>query len=455
MKLLDYFKLAIKNLKKRKLRTGINIISIAVGVMLIVTMVSLGSGLESYVESQMKELHNLKQIKVLSVEYQNEEEYQEKISNVNTNGELDYASIFNEQKISQKLIDDIASDDRVEDFIIKYEESMYEIDIDGRKLKDINIAYYNGKSYLKSEEDSLVEMNSKEKIQVPIEYIAYGSNMTSNDTKSILIPEDVAKVVFGLENPENVLGKEITLKSNVAEYDLEKSITINAKIIGIIDQRFFQPSIIVSKDIIEETKNFYENTNIPLLDRGADNLDISLLDVNEVPNLVEKIEQTYGYSTESVQTVAKTVNKLLVWLNIALSLIGLIVICIASLDVVNTMIMSIYERTKSIGLMKATGASNNDVLNLFLVEGGTIGLIGGIVGIVFSSTNLFLIKKVVVLISSAVTNGDNSFLTQIIKMDLKVATLTVLFAVFLTVLASLYPSFKASRLDPIDALKHD
>lgn len=454
MKLLDYFKMAIKNFGKKKLRTGINIFAISIGVMLIITLVSLGSGIQGYFQNKVNELYNLKQVKILPVEYQSQDSIESKLNDVNSNGDVDYTTIFKEKKINESLLEELRTNEKIEDIIIKYEDNVSEIDIDGKKVKDVNLAFYNGKQYLSSEENSLIEMNSKARIQIPINYIAYGENIKSDSSKAVLLNEDVAEITFGYENPEDIIGKEITITTNVAEYDLSKNIVVKAKVIGLIDKRFFQPSVVVSKDIMENVKNFYLNQKTPLLERGADSVEVAVKDVENVSSIIKLVEENYGYSTESVQTVAKTINKALILLKMALSIIGIIVICIASLDVINTMIMSIFERTRSIGLMKAVGATNKDVLKLFLVEGGTIGFIGGIIGIILSVINLSLIKGFVITISSAITNVDTN-ISEIFKIDVGVTILTLIFAVLLTVLASLYPSLKASKLDPIDALKHD
>ena len=454
MRLFDYFRLAFRNFNKKKLRTFINIISIAIGVMLIVTLVSLGTGLQNYFGEKVKELYNLKQVKILPIAYQDDEELQEKLNTVNTDGEIDYKTIMKPKDIKADFIKKISSNKKVEDTIVRYEEMVAEIDVDGKKIKDPSIAYYNGKSYLKSEETSLKELNKKEKIQIPVSYIASGENLNEDSSKSVLLTEDMARVTFGIENPEEAIGKDIKITTNVADYDLSKNHEITAKIVGLIDQRFFQPSIVVSKDIMEEVKNFYLNNQVPLLERSADSIELDIKNVEDVSSVVKLIEEKEGYSTESVQTVATTINKSLIWLKLALSLVGLIVICIASLDVINTMIMSIFERTKSIGLMKSTGASNWTVLKVFLVEGGTIGLIGGLLGVGFTLGNLELIKKFISTISATISINDVA-LNQIVTIDTNLAIGTVVFAVILTVIASLYPALKASKLEPMDALKHD
>ena len=184
-------------------------------------------------------------------------------------------------------------------------------------------------------------------------------------------------------------------------------------------------------------------------------MELSVKEINDVSAITTFIQQELNHNTESVSTVAKTVDRILLGVKLGLSLLGLIVIWIASLDVINTMIMSIYERTKMIGLMRATGASKKDIQALFLVESGTIGLLGGIVGVVFSYFSLMGIKSILTYVMNYFEIMDLTMVNEIAKLDMKTALLTIVFAVSLTVIAGIYPSIKASRLDPIEAIKHD
>lgn len=458
MKILDYFKMSILNLNKRKLRTIINTFSISVGVMLIVTMLSLGTGFESFFMSKVKELNNLKHVVVQSTEYQNPDDLSIALSETNENGDIDIDNIFKEKPITTDTISKLSSDKRVEDITVKYEAEVSEVIFGEKKAKEIKLAFYDGDFYLDSELESLEEKaknDTLKAIDTPINYIYEGRELTNEDKNSVMLPEAFVRNTLQVEDVSSVIGKEITIKSLIPDYENTKTFEKKLKIVGVIDQRFYQPDFIVSKDVMEQVKNFETDSSTTLGARGADSIELSVKEVSDVPELTSFIENELNHNTESVSTVAKTVDRVLLGVKVALSLLGIIVISIASLDVINTMIMSIHERTKMIGLMRATGASKRDIQTLFLVESATIGLLGGIVGVVFSYFGLMGIKGLLTYAINYFEITDMTIVNEITKLDMPTALFTIAFAITLTVIAGIYPSIKASKLDPIEAIKHD
>jgi len=459
MKLIDYFKISLNNLKSRKLRTAINTFSISIGVMLIVTLLSLGNGFEGFFMSKVTELNNLKNVTVLNTEYKTTEELGIALAKTDENGNVDNEELFKRKMITEEVVNELSNDNRVEEILSKYESEVSEVVYGDKKAKEVKVAYYTDNHYyLESEAKSLEETNNKNILRMidnSVKYIYEGRLLTEEDTSAVMLPEHFVRTTLGIEDVSSVIDQTITIKSIIPDYEETKTFEKTLTIKGVIDQRFYQPAFVVSKDVMQEVKNFETNTVDSLEVRGVDKLELSVKELDDVSEVTNLTQNELGYTTESVSTVAKTVENVLFGVKVTLALLGIIVVSIASLDVINTMIMSIHERTRLIGLMRATGASKRDIMSLFLVESATIGLLGGIFGCVFSYFNLKIIKVFLTYAMNYFEITNSTIVNEVTKVDGLTALLTIAFAVALTVLAGIYPSIKASNLNPIDAIKHD
>jgi putative ABC transport system permease protein len=145
-------------------------------------------------------------------------------------------------------------------------------------------------------------------------------------------------------------------------------------------------------------------------------------------------------------------------LGLFFAVIGLVALFAGSLGVVNTMIMSVSERTREIGTLKAMGARDSKILRIFLTEGLLIGLIGGTVGILIGALLSFLFPLFTRGIFSA--SGGAGFGSRLSGVTLAPAitpfNLSLCFSLgaLVGVLAGLYPAWRASRMRPVEALRY-
>ena len=173
---------------------------------------------------------------------------------------------------------------------------------------------------------------------------------------------------------------------------------------------------------------------------------------------VETAIKNLGYSTESMESVRKPMEKEARQKQMMLGGLGAISLIVAALGITNTMIMSISERTKEIGVMKSLGCYVYDIRVLFLGEAGAIGFIGGVIGSAISFVISFIINLVSLGISPgnilpAVFGGEGISRVSVIPPWLYLFALV--FSVFIGLGSGYYPANKAVQIPALEAIKSE
>ncbi|HNT77907.1 MAG TPA: FtsX-like permease family protein, partial [Anaerolineae bacterium] len=182
------------------------------------------------------------------------------------------------------------------------------------------------------------------------------------------------------------------------------------------------------------------------------------------PNLAPTIEQQLkdqGFTVQSDRQQLESINRFFLIFQAILGGIGAVALLVAAFGIANTMVMAIYERTREIGLMKAIGATNQDVMSVFLAEAGSIGFLGGIGGILLALGVNAVIN--VVGQSLIAQGGGGGFLPTGPGQEVQALTATplwllifaIVFATLIGVVSGVYPAIRAAALSPIRALKYE
>jgi ABC-type antimicrobial peptide transport system permease subunit len=135
-----------------------------------------------------------------------------------------------------------------------------------------------------------------------------------------------------------------------------------------------------------------------------------------------------------------------------LGAIGAVAMLVAAISITNTMMMSIYERTKEIGVMKVLGCDIRNIQALFLLEAGFIGFIGGVLGLGFSYIISFVINS---LLSSSGMGDYVGISGAICRIPLWLCPVAVVFAVVVGMVAGFIPSLRAMKLSPLAAIRNE
>lgn len=161
--------------------------------------------------------------------------------------------------------------------------------------------------------------------------------------------------------------------------------------------------------------------------------------------------EAMGFRTFSFAEQFDKIRQFFFYFDLALGLIGLIALVTASLGIVNTMVMSIMERKREIGVLKSLGADEREIRFLFLVESGAIGAIGATVGIVFG----WIITRIASGIAKTVMERQDVDPVELFAMPLWLILTALLFGLVVSLVAGFYPASRAARIDPVEALRNE
>ena len=124
---------------------------------------------------------------------------------------------------------------------------------------------------------------------------------------------------------------------------------------------------------------------------------------------------------------------------------------VAALGIINTIVMSILERTREIGIMKAIGGSENEIKMIFFIEAGTIGVFGALFGLVLG----WIVTRIANLVANVHFRPEGEPMVDLFYFPIWLILGAIVFSVLMSLAAGLYPAIRAARVDPVQALRHD
>ena len=443
MRFSDNISMAFSDLGRRKKRTFLTSLGVTIGSILILLMVSLGLMIKGFLVDTVNSGSNTKTVSLEAIKAGAvmPDNPQQAVKEMPDWFKKNFKIINDESLEKISKLNDIEG---IEAYIggdlakIKIGDKVYygNFPIKGYDLKyDI---YFE--SDVNNAKSSSKDLNFKP--------IIAGTKLSSSDKDGILVGESLLEKI-GVKDPNSIIGKKLTFEID----------NINGKEVAPLNKTFtvvgveskYMPdgdNFVMSAKNAADIVGFLQYTPNFMKTYGYNGANIEAKNLSDVSKLQKSIEDL-GYMTTSNQSKAEAINKNFEDITLTLSILGIIVLLVSAIGIVNTMIMVVSERTKSIGVMKSVGASNSQIRLMFIVQSGVIGFVGGVIGSIIS-IGLFRIISAVVK-ESIEKQGQSVNIISNIPWWLILAT--IVFSIIISMIAGVYPASKAAKLDPIEALR--
>ncbi|MFH1307461.1 MAG: ABC transporter permease [archaeon] len=402
--MVHYFSMSFKNLKRRGLRSWLTLLGVFIGIMAVIALITLGNGLKAAVNAQF----GADTTQAITVQA----------------GGLAYGSP------GSTVVNPLTKADA---------EAI------GR-LSTVEFVSPRNLEFLKQEYNNQLEFGYILSMDVGSEEEMYEVMGLKAERGRLLQPGDLGKVVIGSnkENEDkNGFDKELGIGRT---FIIENKSFI---VIGVLER---QGSFILDNAIL-----MYDTDLEKLVDLG-DTVDIIGVKVKS-PDLMEKAKEDIekllrerrdvkkgeeNFVVSTPDALLNQVNSVLNAIQIFIILIASISIFVGAIGIVNTMATSVVERKKEIGIMKSIGARNSQIFMMFLIESGFLGLIGGILGIIFG-----------LIIGYFGVLGINSFVgsTSTPEINFLLILFTLIGSFLIGAIAGIVPAMNAARENPVEALR--
>lgn len=454
MNKLDLIIMSFKNLTKRKIRTCLTILSVIIGATSIIVMVSLGVALDEKFNEEIASIGSITTIRLNGYDDKVEKSDIEKIQKLANVVAISPLIRMN----SLRLI-----------FDNKYVGSFDVTGINPSTMQ--NFGYEIG-------EGRLLDASDENKYS-----IVFGDKTIYNFMKKgkgtpwyeyIEAPDEIEKAYKA-----DVLNGKLKIHTNRyfgAKKEFQsrgdnkaKHKTFSANAVGILKEsddweikhQLFMPFESVEK-LQKEIEKANGNTQKKPQSNEKKGYQDVLVKVNSFENVegvIDEIKAIFETNKKQVSIYSEALHiqsskRLTSMVQAFLGAIGSISLFIAAIGITNTMIMSIYERTKEIGIMKVIGAKVSDIKQIFLLEATLIGFIGGFIGVLFSYFISYLLNKFGVFVVGDLLGGGGGP-TKISSIPLWLASLSLLFTSLIGLIAGYLPARKVVKIEALKAIKSE
>jgi len=442
MKKSDLFKTAFLNLRNRKTRTRLTVIGVVIGTCAIVIMVSIGVGIDKMLTAQFESNTSLSKITV----YQG----------YNDDGTQNQDTVLDDRALTY-----LSGIEHVEFAVPTIDMQQYATVTRGKYslgwgLQAIDISAME-KMGFKLSEGSFAGQDKNT--------VYFGERAVTNFSDS-----QGNSVKYKYDSDFNLEECEISAMNDIFNVKVQENTEDGAvktaslpaqriKVGGVVkhdykvDQNTYDGvymDMALAKELI---KQYNMVNNVKDRSFGYSNIYLMVDNMENVKAVKEVLEEK-GFSSYSDDEELEYTKKIMLAVQLVLGAIGAISMFVAAFGISNTMVMSVMERTKEIGVMKVLGCELKDIKAMFLYEAGTIGLMGGVIGLVISYILSVSANLIARMVMRSMESGED-FYVCVSSIPPWLALLGVAFAVGVGVIAGLSPAKRSVKVSALTAIHNE
>jgi len=457
MKTIDIVYMSIRNLWRRKVRTILTILGVIIGACSIILMLSLGIAMDRNFEQQVSQMGSLTVITVAAG--QNQDAKAPKLNDKAIES-------FSKMKFVERVIPSLQTDAYITYGKYRTNWNMMIYALDPEDMKALGYAVAQGRDMNPGEKNVIILGG-----EIPKQFTKIGKKANWNkQPEPIPINLEADKMRLEITEFDYMTSKPILQDQEGKKIKAPKPIELKA--IGILSDTNYEiannayvPREIFSK-FVEEKKKYTEklygkqdsnnarDRNGNRQEKGTySEVKVKVSDREKVVEVQEAFKEQ-GYMAYSSMDMLTQMKKVSNGMQLALGGIGAISLLVAAIGIANTMMMSIYERTREIGIMKVIGAKISDIKKMFLVEAIMIGALGGTVGVIIS----LLISLVINTVGGGIAGMMGMYTADGVAAKVSVIPLwlalgAILFSTVIGLISGYFPAKRAMNLSALSAIK--